>query len=72
MVLDLAVQAEHTDVFLAGALLRLDQPGGALYAHDQTSRHLRVERAAVAGLLDTQDALDPRDDLVGGGVGWLV
>ena len=64
MVLHLTVEAEHTHVLLASALLRLHQPGGALYAHDQTPGDLRVQRAAVARLLDAQDSLDPGNDFM--------
>ena len=76
------VQAHNGHILLAGILLRLDEPRGALDAHNQTSRHLMtfvtilrqswlirhlgVKCAAVTGLLNTQDALDPGDNLKGG------
>ena len=55
-----------------GTLLGLDQPGGALHAHDQTARHFGVQGAAVARLLHPQDPTDPRHHLVGRRVGRLV
>ena len=39
-----AVEAGDADVFLAGALLSLHQARGAVDAHDQRARHLRMQR----------------------------
>lgn len=69
---DGGVEAHDGDVLLAGALLGLDEAGGAVDADDQAAGNLRVEGAAVAGLLDAEHALDPGDDLMAGGVGRLV
>jgi hypothetical protein len=69
---DGGVEARDADVLLAGALLRLDEAGGAVDADDEVAGDLGVERAAVAGLVDAEEALDPGDDLVRGGVGGLV
>ena len=55
-----------------GALLGLDEPRGALHAHDQAARDLGVQGPAVARLLHPQDPADPGHHLVGGGVGRLV
>ena len=46
-VLDGRVEAHDADVLLAGALLRLDEAGGALDAHDQAAGDLGVESARV-------------------------
>jgi hypothetical protein len=67
-----AVEAHDGHVLLARGLLRLDEARGAVDADDEAARHLGVERAAVARLVDAQDALDPGHDLVRGGVGRLV
>lgn len=69
---DLVVQADDADILLSGALLGLDQAGGTVDADDETASDLGVEGAAVAGLLDAQDTLDPGDDLVRRGVRGLV
>jgi len=66
------VQAHDGHVLLASALLRLDQARRAVDANDKAAGDLRVERAAVARLLDAKDALDPRDNLVRRGVRRLV
>ena len=66
------MEAGDADVLLAGALLGLDEAGGAVDADDEVAGDFGVEGAAVAGLFDAEDALDPGDDLVGGRVGGLV
>ncbi|GJN24651.1 hypothetical protein PR202_gb12403 [Eleusine coracana subsp. coracana] len=66
------VEPRDADVLLPGALLRLDEAGGAVDADDEVARDLGVEGAAVAGLLGAEDALDPGHHLVGGRVGGLV
>ena len=66
------MQPKDADVLLAGALLRLDEAGGPVNADDQAARHLRVQCARVAGLVDAQNPLDPRHHLVGAGVGRFV
>lgn len=69
---DLVVESYDGDVFLSGSLLGLDQARGTVDTDDQTSCDFRIEGTAVAGLLDTEHALDPCDDFVGGGVRGLV
>ena len=59
---DGGVEARDADVLLAGALLRLDEAGGAVDADDEVAGDLGIERAAVPGLVDAEEALDPRDD----------
>lgn len=46
------VQADDAHVLFAGALLRLDQPGGPVETDDQTTGDLGVEGAAVTGFFD--------------------
>ena len=53
------VQAHDRDVLLPRALLRLNQPRRAVDADDQAPGDLRVEGAAVAGLLHAQNPPDP-------------
>lgn len=72
LVIEGRVEARNADVLLTGALLRLDEARSTLDAHDERARDLGVKGAAVASLLDLQDAADPRDDLVRGGVRGLV
>ena len=60
------------DVLLAGALLRLDQPGGSINANNQTSCHLGVEGSGMTGLFDAENSLDPGDHFVRAWVGRLV
>lgn len=66
------MQSEHRDVLLTSSLLRLDETRGAIDAHDQAASDLGIERAAVASLLDAQNATNPRHDLVRRRVGGLV
>ncbi len=66
------MQPVDGDILLAGALLRLDEPRGAVNADDQAARHLRIQRPRVTRLLHAQDPLDPGDHLVRAGVGRLV
>jgi hypothetical protein len=66
------MELEDTDVFFTGGLLRLDEARGVLDADDEAASDLGIEGAGMAGLLDLEDLLDPGDDLVGRGVGWLV
>lgn len=62
------MKPREADVLLSGALLGLDQARRPVDAHDQASRHLRVERAAVPGLLHAKDTLDPRHNLQGSSI----
>lgn len=66
------MEADDADVFLAGTLLGLDEASGAVDADDQAAGDFGIESAAVAGLVDAEDALDPGDDFVGRRVGRLV
>lgn len=62
----------NADVFLSGALLRLDKPGGPVDADDEASRHLGVKSSGVAGFFDAENPLDPSDHLVRARVCRLV
>ena len=53
-------------------LLGLDQARRAVDADDEAARDLGVQGPGVARLFDTENAADPRDDLVTGRVGGLV
>lgn len=53
-------------------LLGLDQPRGPVHAHDEASRHLGVQGAAVARLLHAQDAPYPGNHLMRRRIGRFV
>ena len=58
------MQPDDTHILLTSALLRLHQSSGPVETHDETPCDLRIESARVAGLIDTEDLLDPSDNLV--------
>src|SRR5436190_12330685 len=62
------MESNHGDIFLTSSLLAFDQPGCAVNANDQTAGDFWVERARVTGFVDTEDSLDPSNDLVRGWV----
>ena len=62
----------NADVFLSGALLRLDEPGGPVDAGNEASRHLGVKSSGVAGFFDAENPLDPSDHFVRARVCRLV
>lgn len=49
----LVVKADDGNVFLSCTLLGLDQAGGTVNAHNQTSCNLGIQSTAMASLLDT-------------------
>ena len=53
--------SRKTQTLLASALLRRDQPGGALCEHDQTSCHLGIKRDTMSCLLNMNDSHVPGD-----------
>src|SRR3989338_7946131 len=63
------VEADDADVLLSSRLLRLDQAGGPVHAHDQATRHLGVQRAGGASLLYLEDSANPRRHLV---TAWIT
>lgn len=69
---DGGVEAGDADILLAGTLLGFDEAGGSVDADDEVAGDFGVEGTAVSGFFDTEDALDPCDNLVGGRVGGLV
>lgn len=48
----LVVKTDHAHVLLSGALLGLDETGGAVNADDQTSRDLGIQSSRVSSLLN--------------------
>ena len=68
----LVVEADDGNILLTSTLLGLDETGGTVDADDEAAGNLGVEGTAVAGLLDAEDAAEPRDDLMRRGVGGLV
>lgn len=69
---ELAVQTEDCNIFLSGALLALHETGSAVNADNQASSDLGIESSRVTSALNTEHALKPCHDFVGGGVGGLV
>lgn len=57
---------------LTGALLGLDEARRTVDADDEAARHFGIERAAVAGLVDAENAPQPCDDFVRRRVRGLV
>jgi hypothetical protein len=39
---------------------------------NKNSCYLRIQSTRMTGLLDSENPLDPGDDFMGAGVGWLV
>jgi hypothetical protein len=66
------MEADDADVFFTSSLLGFDEACGAIDADDEATGDFGVESAGMAGLVAAEDALDPGDDFVGGGVGGLV
>ena len=62
------VEAEDGNVLLSGALLRLHETGCAVNADDETACNFGVKSSGVTGLLNTEDATNPGDNFVRGGV----
>lgn len=48
---DLVVETDNANIFLSGALLRLDQTSRTVDTNDQASSDLRVEGSTVTGLV---------------------
>jgi len=69
---ELAVQTEDCNIFLSGTLLALHETGRAVNADNQASSDLGIESSRVTSALDTEHALKPCHDFVGGRVGGLV
>lgn len=71
-ILELLVKTKDGNILLTSTLLRLDKTGSTVNADDQASCHLGVKGTTVTGLLDTENASEPRDNFVRGRVGRLV
>jgi len=71
-LLNVLMELDDSDVLFTCGLLGLDEAGSVVDAGDEATGDLGVEGAGVTGLVDLENALDPCNDLVGGGVGWLV
>ena len=66
------MQPRYAYVFLSGSLLRFDQARRSFDADHKVARHLGIQGATMACLLDTQDTTNPCHYLVRGRVGGLV
>ena len=71
-VVELGVELHDGNVLLTSGLLGLDESGGVVDANDEATSDLGVQSTGVTSLVHVEDLLDPSDDLVRGGVGWLV
>mmetsp|Transcript_10808 Transcript_10808/g.17906 ORF Transcript_10808/g.17906 Transcript_10808/m.17906 type:complete len:230 (-) Transcript_10808:152-841(-) len=69
---DSGMKAHYTDVLLTCRLLCLDQPRGAVNAHNKTASHLWIQCSRVTRLFDAQDSLDPRNNFVRRRIGGFV
>lgn len=69
---DISVEACDADVLFPGSLLGLDKARGAIDADDEVSGHFGVKGAAVAGLFHTENALNPRHNLMGRWIRGLI
>lgn len=56
---ELVVQSDDGNIFLSGALLGLDETGGAVDADDEAPRDLGIEGTTVASFLDTTWSASP-------------
>lgn len=52
--------------------MRLYESGGVVDASNEATSDLGVEGTRVTSLVDLENLLNPGNDLVGGGVGWLI
>mmetsp|Transcript_59041 Transcript_59041/g.129327 ORF Transcript_59041/g.129327 Transcript_59041/m.129327 type:complete len:285 (+) Transcript_59041:438-1292(+) len=66
------VKPANCHVFLSRALLCLHQPRRPVDTDQQITRHFRIQRSTVSGLLPLQNSLNPRDDLMGRRVARLI
>ncbi|EEQ40930.1 centromere/microtubule binding protein CBF5 [Clavispora lusitaniae ATCC 42720] len=71
-VFQLLVQTHDTHVLFTGASSRFHQAGSSVHTNNQTSSDLRVQGTRVTGFFNTQDSLDPCNNLVRGWVRRLV
>ena len=69
---ELVMESDDSNVFLSGALLRLDQSGGSIDTYNQTSSNFGIQCTTVTSLLHPQHALDPSDNFMTGRVRWFV
>jgi hypothetical protein len=51
------MQPEDANVLFSGALLGLNEAGGAIQTHNKTPSHLGIERPRVSRLVDSQNSL---------------
>jgi hypothetical protein len=66
------MELEDTHVFFTGGLLSLHKSGGVLNANNEATSDLRIESSRMSSLLDFENLLNPGNDLMGRGVGWLI
>jgi len=71
-LVDALMELDNGDVLFTSRLLGLNESSGVVDADDEASSNLRVQSSGVTSLLNLQDFLDPGNDLMGRGVGWLV
>lgn len=71
-LVDRSMELEDSHVFFTGGLLGLHKSGSILNANNETTSDLRIESSRMSSLLDFEDLLNPGNDLMGRGVGWLI
>jgi hypothetical protein len=69
---ELVVQSQDSHIFFTRTLLTLHKSCSAIDTDDQTTRDLGIECAGVTSTVNTENALEPCDDFVRGGVRRLV
>ena len=67
-----SVKFDNSDVLLTSWLLSLNESGGVVDASNEATSDLGVEGTRVTSLVNLEDLLYPGNDLVGGGVWWLI
>lgn len=68
----LVMKSQNTHVFLSSTLLTLYKSRRAVNADNETSRDLGIESSRVTSPFDAENALEPGDDFVRGGVRRLI
>jgi len=66
------MESTDTDVFFTGTLLGLDESGGTVDAHNQTTSDLWIQSTRMTSLLNFKNFLDPGHDLMRRWIGRFV
>jgi len=71
-LLNMLMKLDNSNVLFTSGLLGLNEAGSVVDAGNEATSDLRIESTGVTSLVDLEDALNPGNDLMGRGVGWLV